>query len=146
MWPKYCTIGSYDWTNSVFVKHILLHISGSWPIGVRLKSHHKAFKSRTKAGVNPWFAKSSCKNVEPRATCALFLCLRCAAHSLCHQPDVPYSSVVLSCVAAECKTGEMPAGSGAHECGSRRCGAAWSHGCCRYTGCWSDVQWLCIDR
>jgi len=31
----YCTIGSYYWTNSVFVKHILLHISGSWPIRVR---------------------------------------------------------------------------------------------------------------
>ena len=35
MWLKHCTIGSYYWTNSVFVKHVLLHISGSWPIRVR---------------------------------------------------------------------------------------------------------------
>jgi len=26
-----CTIGSYHWTHSVFVKHILPHISSSWP-------------------------------------------------------------------------------------------------------------------
>ena len=34
-WLKYCAIGSYYCTNSVFVKHILLHIRGSWPIRVR---------------------------------------------------------------------------------------------------------------
>ena len=28
----YC---SHDWTDFIFVKHILLHISGSWPIGVQ---------------------------------------------------------------------------------------------------------------
>ena len=32
---KYCTIGSYHWTHSVFVKGILLHIRGSWPTRVR---------------------------------------------------------------------------------------------------------------
>ena len=35
----------YYWTNSVFVKHILLHISGSWPIRVRFLNpwavHHR---------------------------------------------------------------------------------------------------------
>jgi len=33
-----CIIGSYYWTHSVFVKHIVLHISGSWLTGVHFHS------------------------------------------------------------------------------------------------------------
>ena len=35
---EYNTITSYHWTQIIFVKHILLHISGSWPTRVRFHS------------------------------------------------------------------------------------------------------------
>ena len=34
-WVKYCTNGCYQWTHSVFVKHIYYTSSCSWVIGVR---------------------------------------------------------------------------------------------------------------
>jgi len=34
-WVKYCTNGCYQWTHSVFVKHIYCTSSCSWVIGVR---------------------------------------------------------------------------------------------------------------
>ena len=49
---KYRTISSNHWTNMVFVKQVLLHISRSWPIRVRFLHSWAELRYRTRPSKN----------------------------------------------------------------------------------------------